>query len=115
MLPASYPGGYRISATVQLRDHASAQRVHVGEEGIAPGGAALLGGIGRELGALIKSPRVKASGPSFTPPAPASLRELPETEGAVPCPHVGTAVQPTRVQPNPLVQWLLLGRAPCGA
>ena len=35
------------------RDHARAQRVHAGEEGVAPGRAALLGVVVHELGALL--------------------------------------------------------------
>ena len=35
------------------RDHAGAQRMHAGEEGIAPGRAALLGIVGHELRAFI--------------------------------------------------------------
>ena len=35
------------------RDHARAQRIHAGEEGVAPGRAALLGVVGHELGAFV--------------------------------------------------------------
>ena len=35
------------------RDHARAQRIHAGEEGVAPGRAALLGVVVHELGALL--------------------------------------------------------------
>src|SRR5256886_13635414 len=38
------------------RDHARAQRIHAREEGVAPGGAALLSVIGHEDRAFVRNP-----------------------------------------------------------
>ena len=43
----------RRAAGKLWRDHARAQRIHAGEEGVAPRGAALLGEVSHELGALL--------------------------------------------------------------
>ena len=49
------------------RDHAGAQRIHAGEEGVAPGGAALHGEVVHEDGALVPMRSMLGVSPTIKP------------------------------------------------